>query len=184
MLLHFDQSKSINKPYQMLTVNYFSTSVQRLYKIGSDGNWTNYSNQPVKVNVGETIYAKGIDKYGNDTRVISSYTANVTDAITQEAYDGNDSTYITTISNTSLYMKIDPSMQGRQTRIKFYVGYAGVRIKFLDINKNVLSEFYTNVSYNRQYDSLYTIPTNTVWLQYQFEYWDRGSSATLYEIST
>jgi hypothetical protein len=60
MLLHADPTKNINQPYQMVTINYFATSFQRLYRIGTTGEWLNYADKPIKLNHGETIYAKGI----------------------------------------------------------------------------------------------------------------------------
>src|SRR5690606_23043472 len=81
MLLHAYPTKVIKTPYQMVTINYFPTSVQKLYKIGTTGEWLQYQDKEILVKQGETIYAKGVDQYGNETRIVSSYTMNVTNAI-------------------------------------------------------------------------------------------------------
>ncbi|MNP64311.1 hypothetical protein D3C76_1597950 [compost metagenome] len=92
MLLSADPEKSIRNPYQMISISYFTTSTQRLYKIGSTGEWLNYNDTPIKVEQGQIIYAKGIDKYGNETRITSSYTVNVSNALKNAAYDRNNDT--------------------------------------------------------------------------------------------
>ncbi len=102
----------------MVTINYFPTSVQRLYKIGGTGEWLSYKDQPVKVNQGQTIYAKGIDQHGNETRVISQHIASVGDAIGAAAYDGDNNTYHIINEKQTHYINIDSSMQGKNVKIK------------------------------------------------------------------
>ncbi len=162
MLLHADSTKAIKEPYQMVNISYFATSVQRLYKIGDNGNWANYLDQSVKVKQGETIYAKGIDKYGNETRIITSYIANVIDAISKEVYDGDDTTSMT---SNNVYMQVDSSMQGKNIRVYWTAGlYATISLKFLDANKNVItthSRAGTSTGEN-----IYVIPIGTKWILY------------------
>jgi len=168
MLLNADPTKAIKEPYQMVTLNYFATSVQRLYRIGIVGEWLNYNDQPIWVNQGQTIYTKGIDRYGNETRIISSYTAIVSDAIAKEALDGNDSTYIST-NNTLL--QVDNSMQGKSIRVKWNGGYVSggnsyyAYLRFLDDNKQVISSvstFGATIS-----DGVYTLPSNAKWIKFE-----------------
>ena len=180
MLLHADPTKIIRTPYQMIKINYFPTSVQRLYRIGTTGDWMTYLDQPIKVNQGQILYAKGIDQYGNETRIISSYTANVSDSLGMAAYDGNDSTYVKQIN---VYMKVDPSMEGKMIRVKWcgsignstYYSY----IRFLDENKKEIS----NISaYNKTIqDKNYTVPVNTRWIKVDVA--QEGSYGALYEIT-
>jgi hypothetical protein len=154
-------SKGVIEPYQLVNIEYFSTSVQRLYKIGESGVWLNYIDQLVKVKQGEIIYAKGIDKYGNETRIISSYTANISDALRQEAYDGNYDTYDVG-SATGKYMNVDSSMWGKQVRIKWFDGtsYNANNLIFLNSQGTEISRLVSpNVTTT---DTTYTIPTNTV----------------------
>ncbi|MDF2866377.1 MAG: hypothetical protein K0R72_1195 [Clostridia bacterium] len=166
MLLTADPTKAIKEPYQMVTVNYFPTSVQRLYRIGTTGDWLYYNDQAIKVNQGETIYTKGIDAYENETRKVSSYTSNVIDAILKEAYDGNDSTSEIR-NNVDLYMQVDSSMGGKNIRFKGSVMYAPISLTFLNENKTEIS----SISRGSSVDEICTIPVGT------YPY-----SAALYEI--
>ncbi len=120
MLLHADPAKSINIPYQMVSIDYFPTSVQRLYSLDGGVSWLNYLDKEIWLNQGDIIHAKGIDQYGNETRIISSYTSSIPDAISTPAYDGNDATYYETWNTTKKYMSIDSSMQGKEARIYIY----------------------------------------------------------------
>lgn len=166
MLLHADPTKAIKKPYQMVTITYFPTSVQRLYQIGSTtGEWQNYGDQSILVNQGQTIYTKGIDQYGNETRTVSSYTANVSDAMKSETYDGNDATYISNVTNQ--YIKVDSSMIGRKVRIRWYTQYSFYPInkKFLDQNKAVISTLTNTVTTIQ--DNTYTVPAGTALMVYE-----------------
>ncbi|MFV0250110.1 MAG: hypothetical protein ACK5HP_03660, partial [Bacilli bacterium] len=167
--------KAIKKPYQMVTINYFSTSVQRLYKIGTDGEWQNYKDTPIWLNQGETIYAKGIDQYGNETRRISNYTANSSDALPSEVYDGNDNTYLSTSSIK--YMLVDNSMQGKTIRLVSKASCivyalkctndtgATVTIQFLDENKNLISKIVKTKNFVIITDMV-TIPIGTKYITY------------------
>ena len=166
--MHADPTKAIKKPYQMVSVNYFPTSVEKLYRIGETVDWKNYQEKPVWVNQDEIIYAKGIDKYGNESRIVSNYTVNVTDAIMPPAYDGNDSTRST--SQTNKYMKVDPSMHGKKIRVLLGHSYSSPStastIRFLDKNKTVISSVGES-SIKGTFERIYTIPVGTVWIKYE-----------------
>jgi len=170
MLLTLDPAKAIKTPYQMLSISYFGTSVQRLYRIGTTGDWLNYQDKSIKVNQGETIYSKGIDQYGNETRIISSYTASILDALQGEIYDGNDATLLTAVTNK--LMQVDSSMQGKNIRIywtgtKTIVSSSWVQVNstmsFLNSNKQVIS----SVVYNGTafISSIYAIPNGTSFIK-------------------
>ena len=165
MLLHADPTRAVKEPYQMVTINYFPTSVQKLYKIGTTSEWNNYQNNAVLVNHGQTIYAKGIDQYGNETRIASSYTSNSPDALTKEVYDGNYSTYI---GSGTKYMKVDSGVQGKNIRVKWSAGFyngvtARLTLMFLDSNMQTISSILREKG---TYDEIYTIPSGTVWIKY------------------
>ena len=53
----------IEKGYNNITIAYNNTSVEKLYKIG-EGEWNNYDST-VRLEIGETIYVKGIYKNGD-----------------------------------------------------------------------------------------------------------------------
>ena len=165
MLLTADPTKAIKEPYQMVTVNYFATSVQKLYRIGTTGDWLNYNDQPIKVKQDETIYAKGIDQYGNETRVISTYTVNVVDALKLQAYDGNDATYVTEVSNQ--LMAVDSDMSEKNIIIKSqqnsssWGGNGTIYVKFLDQNKTIISQYVKGTG---TYSDTVLVPANTKWV--------------------
>lgn len=159
MLLHADQTKVVRSPYQMVTINYFATSVTKQYRIGSSGNWQIYQGQPVKVNQGQTIYARGIDQYGNYTRVTASHTVNIPDALKAEAFDGNESTYITNVTNQ--FMQIDSSMEGKKIRVKIYStnpDFYKVTINTLNSQKTVISGGGASSSGSGHQELTITIP--------------------------
>ncbi len=179
MLLHADSTKAIRSPYQMVTINYFPTSVQRLYRIGTTGEWLNYQDQAVRVNQGETIYAKGIDQYGNETRITSSYTANVTDAIGAAAYDGDINT---SFAGYDKYLKIDSSMEGKKIYIKGGAtnsSIAYINFSFLDEQKNLISTISNNAWGTVTLEGVYTIPQGTRYIRQ----WGSGTNFYLYEIT-
>ena len=105
----------VNKGYNEITIDYFSTSVQRLYRINA-GKWEKYNDKSIKIEIGDTIEAKGIDKNGVDTR-ISSYLAILpSDALGVDAYDGKNSTFVG--DTTNIYkIKVSPEMIGQSLKI-------------------------------------------------------------------
>ena len=52
----------------------YKTAKTGVTSSGETGEWKNYTGT-VKLKIGETIYAKGIDKENNETRDVSEYTA-------------------------------------------------------------------------------------------------------------
>ena len=122
--------------YNTSVIEYDNTSEQKLYKI-NDEEWKLYNGETVKVEFGDTLYAKGIDKYGKETRIIYSYTSTLrTDAMGINAYDDSNSTYwryyqngdpassssLNSTLNESLLkgrLNIDNSAIGKTVKIKF-----------------------------------------------------------------
>ena len=85
-------SYGVEKPYSEITINYYATSERRLYKI-DNGDWQEYKGT-IRLETGQTVYAKGIDKNGKETNQIPSYTSALPkDALRVAAYDGNEETY-------------------------------------------------------------------------------------------
>jgi hypothetical protein len=178
MLLHADPTKSIRSPYQMITISYFPTSVQRLYRIGATGNWLNYNDQSIKVNQGETIYSKGIDQYGKETRLISSYTANVVDALESLAFDKDETTYYKKVANK--FIQVDPSMQGKNLAVVWYASsYVTNNLTFLNESMQQISSVTKNGATSTD---IYTIPVNTKWIRYDGYAGGQSYSTYIYEI--
>ena len=193
MLLHADPTKAVKNSYQMITIDYSPSSVERLYRIGATGDWKSYQEQPIKVNQGETIYAKGIDQYGNETRITSSYTANVLDAISKEAYDGDVNTYFTFASGQYKYMRVDSGLEGKKIYIKAgsKAIYSDVTstcyISFLDEQQRVIKTISQAGGYNLSINILegtYLVPEGTRYIMERSD--SRGKNegtAYLYEIT-
>jgi hypothetical protein len=167
MLVHADLNKAIMTPYQMVSIKYYETSVQRLYSVDAGVTWLDYKDQPIKVNIGSTIYAKGIDINGTQTRIIPSLTASVADAITSAGYDNNYTTNYYTVGITAKLMSIDSSVWGKKVRIKLTGGITEGSndvtkyLRFYDSAGNILS----TISFVTSYDSTVTVPVNTVLLR-------------------
>lgn len=112
-------SQGVQPGYNEVTIEYFQTSIDRLYKI-NDSEWKEYENKPIRLEIGDVIQAKGIDKSGIETKRIETYTAILPeDAMDENAYDGNLETYIT-IANApenKKYIELDSSLVGTEIKI-------------------------------------------------------------------
>ncbi len=152
--------------YASISIKYYPTSVQKLYRVGTTGNWLNYNDSPVEVNSGAILYAKGIDQYGNETK-IPSYTApNVSDAMKSQSYDGDITTYFTTEDIKTPYkIYIDSSMIGRNISVIATLPspqYNDRKLMFRDINRNIIS--IIDIQYTPT-KMIYTVPANAYTLE-------------------
>ena len=144
----------VETSYNEVTIDYNPTSVQKLYKI-DEGEWKKYNGETIRLEIGQTIYAKGIDKNGDETRIISSYTsAELADAIGLAAYDGVDETYANVGPKETKYMEIDESIKGKNIQLMgiLYNSY----VKLEHENGSI-----TTIAYYRWGEALnmtYTIP--------------------------
>ena len=114
-----------DNPYTEVSIDYYETSVQKKYRIGTEGEWKDYTEgKNIRLELGETIQAKGIDKNGNETKISSTQAKLKDDAIGIKAYDGNESTceQYNYVSGTQYkyqkYMLIDETMQNSKINIK------------------------------------------------------------------
>jgi hypothetical protein len=178
--------------YCTTKISYFSTSVQRLYKINNTG-WQTYQNKSIKLESGQTLYAKGIDKNGKETRTISSYTATLpNDALAKEAYDKNNSSYVfgAKYSKLEKYMLINPNMVGKDyyivtgcTRDSSPKGY--VTVKYYNDTTLIGTEKIINSGINNK-TSIMKIPENAtkmLFTMYASGGWSGGEGyARIYEL--
>ncbi len=106
----------IQQSFSSITINYFDTSETKLYSTDDKTTWNEYHDgDTISLDLGKTIYAKGIDRYGVES-TMSTYTAVLpSDALGVAAYDGNDNTYFNV--NDNLYIEIDPSMIGKNVQV-------------------------------------------------------------------
>ena len=106
--------------YNNIIINYFDTSVQRKYSFDNE-NWYEYEDKKIKLEIGKTIYIKGIDKNEKETEIIS-YTASLpSDALPKTAYDNNMSSGYKGASYKDTYKFFDVSseMRGKDIMIKY-----------------------------------------------------------------
>lgn len=109
----------IEKPTNGVTITYHNTSVQKLYKIDTS-EWKEYNGEEIILEIGKTIYAKGIDKNGKETINIAEYTSNlVYDELGLEAYDGNEETCVEVLKYETKKMYVDSAVQGNNFYIVF-----------------------------------------------------------------
>ena len=134
----------VEQGYCTASISYDSTSVQRLYKI-DDEEWKTYTKE-IRLELGQTLYAKGIDKYGKEARIIPSYKSVLpSDALGVAAYDGNTSTGIS-IVQTSKRINIDNSMIGKKVNITHSNNNWKITINLYSSEKELLKT-YSSVSY-------------------------------------
>ena len=156
--------------YNEVEISYFQTSVQKLYRIGTDGEWQNYTGK-VRVEIGQTIYAKGIDKNGNETRIISEYKAELpSDALGANAYDNNTTTVVDVYPKTPKKLYISKEMLGKNMYI-VATGANGsqVIIKSCDKNGTITDVYSANkISQN------IAIPLDSEYIEFRSTYADFG----------
>ena len=105
----------VEQGYNEVTISYFPTSVQRLYRI-NDEEWKEYQDKAIRLELNDKLEAKGIDKNGIETEV-TNYTAELpSDALRPEAYDG-DKTTSTGDLKSAVKIKVDESMGGKSAYI-------------------------------------------------------------------
>ena len=144
-------SYGVEQGYDIAQINYFSTSLQRLYKI-DDGDWINYQDKKIKLDIGKTIYVKGIDKNGIETNVVSYKASLASDALPVSAYDGNESTYL--LGGT---INIDESVIGKQVAVKTNTspGYSTSFYIYDELGNKIYSKSIANTNLS---SPLFTIP--------------------------
>ena len=102
----------IENGYNEVTIDYFSTSVQRLYRINGQ-QWKNYMDKTIQLKIGDKLEAKGIDKNGVDSNVVSYDSILPDDALGKEAYDNDDQTYVDIGHSKHNIMNISNELQGK-----------------------------------------------------------------------
>ena len=127
----------VEQYYATATINYLENCIEKLYKI-NDGEWKDYINESILLNVGDIIYAKGINQLGYETDILEYNVEIPSDAIGPEAYDGDDTTSFTTKS--SAYMNIDNSVIGKNIKVKIKLSdsYYKGSLKLLNKDNSVI----------------------------------------------
>ena len=127
----------VEKYYVTVTINYLENCIERLYKI-NDEEWKEYKDDNILLNIGDTIYAKGINQLGYETDILEYNVEIPSDAIGPEAYDGDDTTSFTT--KFSAYMNIDNSVIGKNIKVKIKLSnsYYKGSLKLLNKDNSVI----------------------------------------------
>ena len=87
-----------------------------MYKI-EDGEWQNYEDASIRIEYGQTIYVKGIDKNGEETPINSYKAVLPDDALGVDAYDGKENTCYQIVKDGS-YIEVNEDMVGKNYYIK------------------------------------------------------------------
>ena len=178
------KNTGIETPCTKVDVEYFETSVKRLYKI-NDGEWKEYKGT-IRLNIGETIYCKGIDENNGET-IISSYSSTYKDDTLQpKAYDNDKTSYEAITHGNTRVISVDSSMWGKNVLITLVSGNAGSgfknKVECKDASGNVLNSF--NVAYSYEWtDKEFNIPENTSTLEFYAHSFDSRFYMNIYEIS-
>lgn len=156
-------------------IQYFETAVKKLYSYDNE-NWNEYVEEGITLEKGQTVYAKSIDKKGNESKMLT-YENELEDILGEEAYDGNDDTK-TYAYNKILY--INPEVWNKQIRMKIEAKlYSRVNIRFLNENNEIIKEYSRA---NNTYDENFVIPENTKKITWKYTDGNRAPSY-IYDIS-
>ena len=178
--------QGVEKGYVKTNISYYSTSTQKLYKI-DDGQWQTYQNKEIKLEIGQTIYAKGIDKNGNETKTISTYTATLpSDALGLEAYDGDDSTSVYISYGKYKKIEVDQSIWGKAALLTLISNNAGAgflnKVEALDESEKALNSYNVSKTYKWN-NHEFSIPQNTKYLKFSANSYDNRFNFYIYEIN-
>ena len=145
----------IENGYNEVTIDYFSTSVQRLYRINGQ-QWKNYMDKTIQLKIGDKLEAKGIDKNGVDSNVVSYDSILPDDALGKEAYDNDDQTYVDIGHSKHNIMNISNELQGKA----FYINilrntgnYDYIYLYLYDNNGKILN----TIKWSRDYSGYVNI---------------------------
>ena len=134
-------SAGINTPYMKVTLsNIAQNSIEKVLYNKNNGSWKEYNGEEIKLEIGETIYAKNQFKNGGESEIVSHKAELDSRAITEQAYDGSLSTYDNSgkISQGYKYMMVDQSAIG--VTVQAHLGWMYAQIRLLDENMQILYE--------------------------------------------
>ena len=175
----------VEKGYNNIEIDYFDTAVQRLYKIG-DGEWQEYQDKKIRLELGETIYTKSIDKNETESQ-ISSYTASISDSLPIAAFDGSTSTSIGGRGglNVTYTLMVDKNMNGKSIVLdNFTYGYnvGTITVMFYNETTSISSSTINNASFRT--NSKITIPEGTTNIKIRLYAANNSYYVHLYEVGS
>ena len=176
-ILPIIKESGIEKTYNIIDIQYYQTATKKLYKI-DDGDWNEYKTT-INLELGKTIYAKSVDKYGNET-IEAKYFSEANQGLSLEAYDGNEKT-----GAKSGKIFIDPKLIGEKLRIYFGIStgtWGSLGFSISDKDGQILLSASKNYTNHDPYDEIITIPENASYLIYVSDPGYNGQPGLLYEI--
>ncbi len=178
----------IESSYSIASIEYFPLSKEKLYKI-DDGEWKIYEGN-IKVNGNETIYAKGIDENGKETKVQSLKCDKKLDTLSNLAFDNDNTTYdvLNTYPNSGkFYIEIDSSAIGKKLDFNISNVYYsalgnGASINFVNDNFDRIQNIATLSNYGENFSGKdIEIPATSKYLEISISGY--GGPVTVYEIN-
>ncbi len=131
--------------YSNITIDYYSTAIKRLYRI-NEGEWKEYQDKKIRLEIGDKLEAKSIDKNGTESTLSTLVSHLPSDAVEPKAYDNNMDTYmISKASNYRMdpyYIFVDSSVIGKKITYHYTSlssAYHDCQTSFLDKDGKVLS---------------------------------------------
>ena len=168
----------IKDAYNEVTIKYFQTGIQRLYRI-NDSEWKEYEDKAIRLEIGDKLEAKSIDKYGNKTKITTYDSVKIPNALGLEAYDGNNSTYqLLPIVNYNEYFEISKELIGSKIRVKAYLPMK-YGLKFYNSDKEEISSLVYNPGNPTNMEVTVEIPEGT---KYVYQWSPRTENTKIYEI--
>ena len=132
------------KETNIVTINYSSTLKNKLYSLDDGNTWLNYK-KPFEANPNDKILAKGINKDGSETEVIT-YIIPKSNGIPYNAIDGNKTQCTILDSSKDYIFTVSEDTFGKSLR--FFLGSEpkeDASIKVYDkANKEILSTTFVN----------------------------------------
>ena len=134
-------SAGIVRPYMKVTLSVENEEkIERTIYSKDNQHWQEYKGEEIKVEAGESIYAKNQLKGGGESKVINKKCTLDSRAITENAYDGSLNTYDNSgkINEGYKYMAVDKSAIG--TTVEAHLGWYYAQILLLDENEKIIYE--------------------------------------------
>ena len=168
--------------YEDVTINYFQTALEKLYKI-NDGEWLEYNDEVIKLNVDDVIVAKSVDKNNNISQEFTYTSTLKDDALPSTTFDNNTSSLLK-ITNSPKLIYVTEDMWNEKINLNFYYkatsGSGTVYVRFVGEETKEYS-YYTYNNGAGTVNQEFEIPSGTEYIEFVS---DRSSMyMELYDIS-
>lgn len=153
----------VEKGHNKIKLSYLETNIKKLYKI-NDEEWKDYSGNEIILQIGDTIYAKGIDKNGIETDIVTYESVLPSDTLGIEAYDGDETFLVYNGQWAEYFVGINSSLQGKLLSFSGYADWygCGETLKCYALDGSILSSKEIGLGRNVTTTFEMSIPTGTV----------------------